>query len=482
MRVVETQQMQFGELAIGDIEIDAKSRDDVPAVLKGLQWIYCHEPTRQRVFELLQEKIQPGVDMKVGRPGMQLWRVLVLAVLKQGLNCDFDRLQDYANHHNTVRQMLGHSVGFHRGKPSKYQLQTLIDNVSLLSAELLSEISQLVVAGGHELVGHKPGKPLRGRCDSFVVETNVKYPTDVGLLRDAIRCMVRETVRAADQYGLAGWRQHKKLLKELRKLFNRVRSSRGWKKKRKVRDYVAHCQRLLKRSQATVSELKSKLEQLPLLVQMIENYQGYGLRQLDQVRRRLLDGETIAHEEKVFSIFEPHTRWIVKGKAGVPVELGLPVCILEDQHQFVLHHKILWQGSDVDVAVPMVKETQARFSDVRMVSFDKGFHSPHNRRQLDQMLELNALPCKGKLSKKNQAREQAAEFVAARKQHSAVESAVNNLEHRGLDRVRSHGADGFARTVSLSVLAANVHRIGLVLQRAERDRIRRQKKARLRVV
>ena len=71
--------------------------------------------------------------------------------------------------------------------------------------------------------------------------------------------------------------------------------------------------------------------------------------------------------------------------------------------------------------------------------------------------------------------------MAARKQHSAVESAVNNLEHRGLDRVRSHGADGFARTVSLSVLAANVHRIGLVLQRAERDRIRRQKKARLRV-
>lgn len=90
MRVVETQQMQFGELAIGDIEIDPKSRDDVPAVLKGLQWIYCHEPTRQRVFELLQEKIQPGVDMKVGRPGMQLWRVLVLAAysvqIQSGLN------------------------------------------------------------------------------------------------------------------------------------------------------------------------------------------------------------------------------------------------------------------------------------------------------------------------------------------------------------------------------------------------------------
>ena len=81
---------------------------------------------------------------------------------------------------------------------------------------------------------------------------------------------------------------------------------------------------------------------------MIENYQGYGLRQLDQVRRRLLDGETIAHEEKVFSIFEPHTRWIVKGKAGVPVELGLPVCILEDQHQFVPSHVHLVQHRRVE--------------------------------------------------------------------------------------------------------------------------------------
>ena len=93
----------------------------------------------------------------------------------------------------------------------------------------------------------------------------------------------------------------------------------------------------------------------------------------------------------------------------------------------------------------------------------------------------NALPGKGYLSKENRVREQDAEFVAARKQHPAVESGVNNLEHRGLDRIRSHGADGFARMASLSVLAANVHRVGLLLQRAERNRIRRQKKARLRV-
>ena len=77
---------------------------------------------------------------------------------------------------------------------------------------------------------------------------------------------------------------------------------------------------------------------------------------MDPVERRLLKGETIPHEEKVFSIFEEHTRWVSKGKAGTPVELGVPVCVMEDQFQFILHHKILWAGGDVDLAAPMVEE------------------------------------------------------------------------------------------------------------------------------
>ena len=105
------------------------------------------------------------------------------------------------------------------------------------------------------------------------------------------------------------------------------------------------------------------------------------------------------------------------------------------------------------------------------------FHSPGNRRRLDEMLELNVLPAKGYLSQANRKREQAPEFVAARQQHPAVESAVNNLEHRGLGRVRCHGADGFERMVALSILAANLHRLGWLLQRQERARIRRRKKS-----
>ena len=82
MRKVENSQMEFGEIAIGEIHIEAKSRDNIPAVLKGIQHIYTDPQIRQRIFSLLTEQVRPGINLKMGRPGKDLWRVLVLAVLK----------------------------------------------------------------------------------------------------------------------------------------------------------------------------------------------------------------------------------------------------------------------------------------------------------------------------------------------------------------------------------------------------------------
>ena len=73
---------------------------------------------------------------------MELWRIFVLAMLKQGLDCDFDRLQELATEHQTLRQMLCHT-GWE--DQEKYAMQALVNNVTLLSPQILSEISQLVV-------------------------------------------------------------------------------------------------------------------------------------------------------------------------------------------------------------------------------------------------------------------------------------------------------------------------------------------------
>ena len=471
LRQTRKPQLALGEARIEDIKLDHKSRDDIPAVLLGLQHLYSHEETREKLFSLLEEHILPGTNRNVGRPGMELWRILVMGVLKQGLGCDFDRVHELVNQHRTVREFLGHGA-FSQG--DTYELQTIIDNVYLLTPELLSEIGRLVVESGHAVARKKPGEPLRGRCDSFVVETDVHYPTDVNLLWDAMRCLLRELGRAAKKHHIARWRQWRHLTQGVKKCFNKVRSTRRAKSQPdRVEAYLERCWHLVGRAEESCKELEQAGVAQSITVQSLI---AHARRQMDQVERRLLKGETIAHDEKVFSIFEEHTRWVSKGKAGCAVELGVPVCVVEDQFQFILHHKILWEGSDTDIAVSVIEETQALHRDLRVCSFDRGFHSPGNRGQLDAMLDLNALPRKGRLSVAEREREEAQPFAEARRQHPAVESAINNLEHRGLDRVRSHGADGFAHTVALSILAANLHRIGLLVRRRMREAERRRRR------
>ena len=154
------------------------------------------------------------------------------------------------------------------------------------------------------------------------------------------------------------------------------------------------------------------------------------------------------------------------------MELGVPVGIMEDQYQFILHYEIMWTSSDVDFAVPMVEIMKELFPDFCAASFDRGFHSPANRARLDELLDDNVLPKKGRLSKAERDREQGETFAAMRRQHPAVVSAINNLEHRGLDRVRSKGREGFARTFALTVVALNVHRLGRVLRQQAREQHR----------
>ena len=241
----------------------------------------------------------------------------------------------------------------------------------------------LVVESGHAVARKKPGEPLRGRCDSFVVETDVHYPTDVNLLWDAMRCLLGELGRAARKHHLAGWRQWRHLTQEVKKCFNKVRSTRRAKSRLdRVEAYLERCWHLVGRAEDSCKELEQAGVAQSITIQALI---AHARRQMDQVERRLLKGETIAHDEKVFSIFEDHTRWVSKGKAGCAVELGVPVCVVEDQYQLILHHKILWEGSDTDIAVSIIEQTQALHPDLRVCSFDRGFHSPGNRAQLDAM-------------------------------------------------------------------------------------------------
>ena len=133
-------------------------------------------------------------------------------------------------------------------------------------------------------------------------------------------------------------------------------------------------------------------------------------------------------------------------------------------------HAVMWEGGDTDHAVPVVRAAPARFPNLRAASLHRGCHSPANRALLDELPVVNALPKKGCPGKGDRERGSEREFAAMRKRHPGVESRTTNLGHRGLDRVRAHGADGLPRAVSLSVVALNLHRIGPVLRKRARHR------------
>ena len=483
MRKIIDIQMKFGEVDISKIEFDPRSRDEIPKLLMGLQEIYCNRKVRDKVFKVLRGLIPEGVDQHNGRRGMDLWKILVLGTIRLSCNWDYDKLMDIANNHKTIRLMLGHSSVY---DDYYYPLQTLKDNLTLFTLEVLHRIDQIVVQHGHKLIGKKKDEGLRASCDSFVVETDVHYPTDINLLFDAMRKVIILIMALCDDLGVSGWRKGLYNLKKVKKSFRKAqqlkRSTSKEETKKAKRDqliiaahmaYVELASSFIERAKETIGSISSTNLMTNLRITEIKRFIAHAERQMDQIRRRVLEGETIPHHEKVFSLFEEHTEWINKGKAGVSQELGLKVCVVKDQFGFLLHHRVMQKETDDQIAVPIIKETKERFAQLISCSFDKGFHSPNNQKDLAVLLEKVILPRKGKLSSINKEIENSEEFKESRRKHSAIESSINALENHGLDRCLDHGIHGFKRYVGLAVLARNIQILGHILQQKQLQRVQR---------
>jgi len=474
MRKVIESQMKFGEVDISKIEFDLRSRDEIPKLLMGLQYIYCTPKLRDEVFQILEEIVPEGTDSDNGRPGMLLWKILVLGTLRLNCNWDYDKVKEIADNHKTLRQMLGH--GCFEEDDYKYPIQTIKDNVSLLTPEVLDKINQVVVKAGHNLVKKKEEK-LRGRCDSFVVETDVHYPTDINLLFDAMRKVITLIGRLCMKVGVSDWRQSSHNIRTIKKLYRKAQkikhSTSKDERKREERDnliieahrhYVDRAESFLEKAEGTLRLLLDMKLIEEVNTYDIDNYMRHAERQIDQIRRRVIGGERIPHEEKVFSIFEEHTEWISKGKAGVTQELGLEVCVLEDQYRFILHHVVMQKTTDEAVAVPIARKAKEKFADLISISFDKGFYSPGNRQALTNILDHVILPKKGRLTIEEKNIEYSEDFIQGKRKHAAVESGINALENHGLDRCPDHAIVGFKRYIALAILGRNLQNLGNIIQ------------------
>jgi len=454
-----------------------------PPFFEQLLSIYCDKETRDKAFNVLVELIPENVARNNGRRGMDFWKIFVLGMLRLNCNINFDKLHELANNHRNLRLMLGH------GKFDwnyYYALQTIKDNVSLFTPEILDKLNQIFVKYGHKIVGKKEDELLRASCDSTVAETDVHYPTDINLLLDAMRKIIVLIMALCDSIGVKGWRKGIDNIKRVKKAFRLAQqlkrsNSKDEKKKAKKEQLIIYAHliylelagTIIEKARETIFSIRSDSIIVHLRIQEILGYISHAERQIDQIRRRAIEGETIPHEEKVFSIFEEHTEWIKKGKAGVVVELGLRVCIVKDQYGFILHYRVMQNETDDKVAVPIIKETIERFGGLSGCSFDKGFHSPSNQEELAKILDKVILPRKGKLSAINKEIENSEEFRQARRKHSAVESSISALKNHGLERCPDHGLHGFKRYVGMAVVARNIQIIGHIIQQRELKRLQK---------
>jgi hypothetical protein len=457
------------------------------ALVAALQYIYVNPQWNQKIFALLSSKLLKG-NNKMGRSGMSLWEVFVLAQVRLCMNISYDNLHHSANYDNLVRGVMGvRPTDFSLGK--EYEYQNIYDNVSLLDDELLLEINDIIVSVGHE-VFKKKGKPvtedivLRLKTDSFVVETDTHFPTDYNLLWDSARKCLDVTQWLEKKGCISGWRKAGNWHKQIKGLMREVgRTSSGGGKNKEdrviytVNSYLGKARALALKIYPVLLDNKAQTVAQMLKIQELTYYLKMLEKHIDLVDRRLLKGEVIPHADKVFSIFQSYTEFIKKGKLHPNVEIGKKLVVTSDQYDLILDWQIAENQADNELTIPVVKRLLSKY-EIQSISFDRGFSDKAVKALLEKDIPHVIMPKKGKRTQEEKAHESTPFFKNLRNKHSAIESNINELEHRGLNRVPNRTRRTFNNYIGLAVTAYNLHKIGRKLQ-ADRLQEEIKKKAKL---
>ncbi len=187
-------------------------------------------------------------------------------------------------------------------------------------------------------------------------------------------------------------------------------------------------------------------------------------KHIDLLERRVIKGETIPHKEKLFSIFETYTEWKTKGKRNPDVELGKNLQVTTDQYHLIIDFEIMEEMTDNNAVISIGDRVLEQYK-TKSWSFDKGYFSKENKELLGLFVDDLVMPKKGKLNKKEYEEEHKKEFKVLRHKHSAIESNINELGHRGLDKCPDRGYQHYKNYIALGVCAYNLHRIGAELMR-----------------
>jgi transposase, IS5 family len=313
------------------------------------------------------------------------------------------------------------------------------------------------------------------RIDTTAVETNIHWPTDSSLLWDTYRTLARyiEPLRAIDPEVVGTQRV---LLSKVKKLQQRI--ARKASKHPQSTDMLkplyirlfALVENLLGWSEDIAERLAPKItghRYSPVVQATMEfclkdllHFTALGTRVLDQARRRIIDQETVPNQEKIFSIFEPHTELLKRGKAGKPIEFGHMIQIQQVEGKFITGYDVFDRKPvEYELLDPTIKRHLALFGTYpEAVSADKAYYESMDQiARLGKIIKVVGINKKGTRTEEETERETDPAFRHAQRFRAGVEGTISFLKRvLGLSRCHSKGWVHYAAMVGATVLAHNL--------------------------
>lgn len=478
MRKTFETQLQLGCTPIEEVDIPLKTKSHLAALAAALQYIYVTPEWNQRIFALLSSKICGG-KKRTGRKGMSLWEVFVLAQVRLCMNISYDELHHIANYDTLIRGIMG-VLPTHYSVGKTYGYQNIYDNVNLLDDELLVAINDVIVEAGHEVFKKKGGTgggevALRCKTDSFVVETHTHFPTDYNLLWDACRKCLDMIEKLKKKRAFSGCRKFRDWRSVLKGLMRQVGRGSGGGGKNKAERLHQAVEAYLRKAGVLSKKVHLLLKAYPissttefLILTALTHYLSLLDKHIDLLERRVLKGEKIPHEEKLFSIFQPYTEWITKGKTHPSVEIGKSLVVTSDQYDLIVDWQLAEGQSDNELTLPVARRMASKYP-IQSLSTDRGFSDQEDKKELQSFIPEVIMPKKGRLNQQDKELEAAPAFRRLKNRHNAVESIINELEHRGLNRCPNRNRKTFNAYIALAITAYNLHKFGRKLQADQRE-------------
>jgi len=350
------------------------------------------DPALQRIDTFLQQHSalveQVRLDLvrglknpDTGRNGITPSQALRSLTLMRIKNWDYRELRERINDGYTLRgftQFDSHLVPKHDAFNRAF---------NRLTPATLEAINQAVVQAAVQL-GLEDGKKLR--VDTTVVETNIHWPTDATLLWDSVRTITRLVEDLHDKLpnGVQGFTNRTRSARRRMQQIQRMTAQqRQQQQEPKYRELLRITGQVVQNARQVVEQTKS-MEGIDVvgglaidqLRRQIGSYCDLADRVIDQTRRRVIEGEQVPSEQKIYSIFEDHTALIKRGKAQKPVEFGHKVFLAESAQGLITDYRVL-TGNPADsdhVAASLERHQQIFHHPPECYAGDRGFYSADN--------------------------------------------------------------------------------------------------------